>query len=177
MKHFNIRKTGDPSLPPTRRLNRCGPHQNPSQLVGLGFRYWVKALQTQRTAYYDLSTKGFIQAFGTANGIVHATRLGDWVSALDHCKQRAFDVYDEDDLGFSHDEVLAISMVAASQHGNCPALRACLYAITPSSSLDYALKATDAFAAGLIDAGQIIDPAAIAEPLKAMTTQMPAYAN
>ncbi len=150
---------------------------NPARLVGLGFRYWVRGMQTARSSYYDLCCQNYIQAFGPPSGIVLATRLGHWVDALDQNKKRAFQVYDQGDEGFSYDEVVAISMVAASQHADCPALKACLYAITRSSDLDFPMLATREFAHGLIDAGQIIEPHVIAEPLATMAEASPARAN
>lgn len=140
----------------------------PARLVGEGFRCWVKGIETSDPCYYDMCCQRYIQALGPVSGIVLTTRLGQWVEAIDQQRRRAIRVYEPDALGFSRDEVVAISMVAASQHGNCPALRACLYAMTENSDIGLSQVATDDFAEGLISAGQILGENQMADPLAAM---------
>ena len=100
-----------------------------------------------------------------------ATRLGFWVSALSRAKQRAITTLPPEAAGFSHDEVVAISVIAASQHAECPALQACLYAITEAREIAAAEQASTDFADGLIDAGQILRPETITFPLQHMAGQ------
>ena len=140
----------------------------PMGFIGRGFRNWVQGIEAKDNQHFDRCLQLFVDGFGIKSGIVLSTQLGYWVDALDHCKARPFDIYEPDAAGFSHDEVMAISLVAASQHADCPALKACLYAITQSSDTHYAQQATQVFADGLIDAGLVIRPEAIMQPLAAM---------
>lgn len=138
------------------------------RLVGMGFRYWVRGLEENDGSYFDSCSRHYIENFGLKNGVVLATRLGFWVSALTRVKRRRFDTLQPEAAGFSHDEVVAISVIAASQHAECPALQACLFAITEAQEFKAAVQASADFADGLIDAGQILRPETITYPLQHM---------
>lgn len=138
------------------------------RLVGMGFRYWVRGLEQHDGRYFDSCSRHYIENFGLKNGVVLATRLGFWVSALCRVKRRSFHTLQPEAAGFSHDEVVAISVIAASQHAECPALQACLFAITEAQEFKAAEQASADFADGLIDAGQILRPETITNPLQHM---------
>lgn len=146
------------------------PARRAERLVGLGFRCWVRGLQTSDTRFFDVCSRQYIQSFGLKDGLVLSTRLGFWVNALTDVRKRPFSIFEVGSHGFSHDEAVAISMIAASQHAECPALRACIFAITEAIDIDLAQLAAQDFADGLIDAGKILRPGAIAYPLQHMAT-------
>ena len=64
--------------------------------------------------------------------------------------------------GFCADECLAISLIAASQHQRCPAMRACALALTGSDAIDPVLNAANGFADALQDADQRLSPEGVA---------------
>lgn len=138
---------------------------NTQRMVGLGFRCWVRGLQTRDNRFFDVCSRQYIQNFGLKDGVVLSTRLGFWVNALTEVRKRPFTILDVDAPGFSHDEAVAISMIAASQHAECPALQACIYAITEAQDTKTAQHTAQDFADGLIDAGRILPSASIAYPL------------
>ncbi len=140
----------------------------PATMVGLGFRCWVRGVQTRDTRFFDVCSHHYVQRFGLKDGLVLTNKLSQWVDALETNKTRPTAIYKDDACGFSYDEVMAISMIAACQHGECPALRACIYALSHSNDFNQQESAAQEFSDGLIDAGQILDPSSIALPLIAM---------
>ena len=148
-----------------------GPACGPANMVGMGFRCWVRGTQTHDTRFFDVCSRQYIQHFGLKDGIVLTTKLGHWVDTLDKFKSRPLSIHQHQALGFSFDEVIAISMIAACQHAECPALQACLYALTQAADLERPQQAAQDFADGLIDAGQILSQECIAMPLKAMALE------
>ena len=154
-----------------RTSGSTGFTSGPASMVGMGFRCWVRGTQTHDTRFFDVCSRQYIQHFGLKDGIVLTTRLGHWVDTLDKFKSRPLSIHQHQALGFSFDEVIAISMIAACQHAECPALQACLYALTQAADLERPQQAAQDFADGLIDAGQILSPDCIAMPLKAMALE------
>jgi hypothetical protein len=57
---------------------------------------------------------------------------------------------------------MAISLIAASQHHRCPAMRACALALTGSSLVEPVIDAANAFADALQEADQLLSPEAVA---------------
>jgi hypothetical protein len=150
-------------------IQKCGtqiPHRSkPERLVGLGFRCWVRGVQTNDSRFFDVCSRQYVQAFGLKDGLVLSTKLGSWVNALDKVSKRPLRIEKISRHGFSTDEVIAISMIAACQHSECPALQACVYAMTEAADIQYPQRAAQDFADGLVDVGQILLPHSIAQPL------------
>lgn len=181
------------------------PFSSPAErMVGLGFRCWMRGVQTGDTRFFDVCSRHYILSFGLKNGIILTSKLADWVYELDRLRQRPISIHQMSDAGFSYDEVVAISMIAACQHSECPALKACVYAITQASpvgqeassalnspahpsdnhiardwdaGLEMPSLAAKDFADGLVDAGQILSHQSITYPLQAMTTEVMSFAN
>lgn len=59
---------------------------------------------------------------------------------------------------FCRDECLAISMIAASQHKTCPAMRACAFALIESAQLDEVLHHADTYAITLRSQNKVVSP-------------------
>jgi hypothetical protein len=57
---------------------------------------------------------------------------------------------------------MAISLIAASQHQRCPAMRACALALTGSDLVDPVIDAANAFADAMQEADQLLSPEAVA---------------
>ena len=104
-----------------------------ASLIGLGFRCWLTGLKLGDERLYELCCQKYMQRFGTRDGIVLAHELGNWTETLATVSNRAFEVSTGSSIGFSRDEVLAISMVAAAQHSECPALRSRMHCRNRSS--------------------------------------------
>ena len=148
-----------------------------AHLVGLGFRCWVRGMQTLDKRFFDTCNHHYIQSFGIKDGIVLATKLGNWVDALDKVKTRRLIVHSPTEDGYSPDEAIAIAMIAACQHAECPALAACLSAITKATDLNLPHYAAQDFADSLIDAGQILPASCITAPHSSHTTHLQPVAH
>lgn len=166
--------------------DRFGDHGGPMErgetfmaerMVGLGFRCWVRGMQTGDTRFFDVCSRQYISRYGVKDGLVLSTKLGTWVNSLEKMRARPLKIFEVSAPGFSYDEVVAISMIAACQHAECPALRACIYAITEASEIDMPQFAAQDFADGLIDAGQILRPECITYPLQHMAVPTMGAAN
>jgi hypothetical protein len=57
---------------------------------------------------------------------------------------------------------MAISLIAASQHHRCPAMRACALALTGADLVEPVIDAANAFADVLQEADQRLSPEAVA---------------
>ena len=90
------------------------------------------------------------------------TELACWVRAVRASASRKIEYYPFGCAGFCPDECMAISLIAASQHHRCPAMRACALALTGSSLVEPVIDAANAFADALEEADQRLSPEAVA---------------
>ncbi|MBO6550816.1 MAG: hypothetical protein JJ964_14495, partial [Rhizobiales bacterium] len=67
--------------------------------------------------------------------------------------------------------------IAACQHSECPALKACVYAITEAADINLPQAAAQDFADGLVDAGQILQVNSIAQPLNHLAAEATHFPN
>ena len=90
------------------------------------------------------------------------TELACWVRAVRASASRKIEYYPFGCAGFCADECMAISLIAASQHHRCPAMRACALALTGSDLVEPVIDAANAFADALQDADQRLSQDAVA---------------
>ncbi len=90
------------------------------------------------------------------------TELACWVRAVRASASRKIEYYPFGCAGFCADECMAISLIAASQHHRCPAMRACALALTGSDLVEPVIDAANAFADALQEADQRLSPEAVA---------------
>jgi hypothetical protein len=136
----------------------------PEHIVGLGFRCSLTCL---RAVDGDTSQ----QACALLSAAIEAETLPQailadftaWTLAVEASAGRPIVVLPIDSLGFGRDECLAISLVAACQHGRCPALTACAFALLGRGDIARALVATRMLSASLLAAGTCLVSDAIAE--------------
>jgi hypothetical protein len=84
------------------------------------------------------------------------------VRAVRASASRKIEYYPFGCAGFCADERMAISLIAASQHHRCPAMRACALALTGSDLVEPVIDAANAFADALQDANQRLSQDAVA---------------
>ena len=83
---------------------------------------------------------------GTERAKRAVTELACWVRAVRATASRKIEYYPFGCPGFCADECMAISLIAASQHHRCPAMRACALALTGSDLVEPVIDAANAFA-------------------------------
>jgi hypothetical protein len=135
-------------------------------LVGVGFRCWLAGYDTGDIACWETGWNEYARALGPSPAKRAVTELACWVRAIRASAARKIEYYPFGCAGFCPDECMAISLIAASQHHRCPAMRACAAALTGSALVDPVIDAANAFADVLQEADQLLSPAAVA-PLSA----------
>lgn len=137
------------------------PRAGAEWLVGVGFRCWLAGYDTGDIACWETGWNEYSKALGPERAKRAVTELACWVRAVRACASRKLEYYPFGCTGFCSDECMAVSLVAASQHQHCPAMRACAFALTGSSSVDQVIEAASAFGDVLREAEFQLTPEAI----------------
>jgi hypothetical protein len=133
----------------------------PARLVGIGFRCWLAGYQTGDIACWETAWDTFAGELGSQRAKVAVTELACWVRSITYNAQRPIEVFPHPCATFCRDECMAVSMIAAGQHGQCPALRACAFALLQTSDVDAVVDGAQAFAGALRDIDLVLPPMAI----------------
>ena len=147
--------------PNAQRLS-VAPPTGAEWLVGMGFRCWLAGYDTGDIACWENGWTTYARALGTERAKRAVTELACWVRAVRATASRRIEYSPVGCPGFCADECMAISLIAASQHHRCPAMRACALALTGSELVDPVLDAANAFADVMQEADQRLSPDAVA---------------
>lgn len=137
------------------------PHESAAGLVGLGFRHWMAGCKTGDVSHWERAWNLYSTRLGPKSARVVMGELSDWVRLVSCRARRDIEVAPHDCLRFCRDECLAVSMIAASQHKTCPAVRACTFALIEDSMIDEVVDQSDRFALMLRAVDQVVSPTAI----------------
>ena len=144
------------------RVHALPPRKTGAEwLVGVGFRCWLAGYDTGDIACWETGWNAYARALGTERAKRAVTELACWVKAVRASASRKIEYYPFGCAGFCRDECMAISLIAASQHHRCPAMRACALALTGSSLVEPVIDAANAFADALEEADQLLSPEAV----------------
>jgi hypothetical protein len=146
------------------------PRTGAEWLVGVGFRCWFAGYDTGDIACWENCWNEYSRALGTERAKRAVTELACWVRAVRAHASRKIEYYPFGCAGFGADECMAISLIAASQHHRCPAMRACALALTGSELVEPVIDAANAFADVLEEANQRLSPEAVAALMAAQRT-------
>ena len=138
------------------------PRSGAEWLVGVGFRCWLAGYDTGDIACWENGWNEYARALGTERAKRAVTELACWVRAVRATASRKIEYYPFGCAGFCADECMAISLIAASQHHRCPAMRACALALTGSDLVEPVIDAANAFADVLQEADQRLSSEAVA---------------
>ena len=133
----------------------------PARLVGVGFRCWFNGYQTGDIACWEVAWDAFAGELGSARAKCAVTELACWVRTISQCAQRPIEVFAHPCATFCPDECMAVSMVAAGQHGQSSALRACAFSLLQSSEVGAVVEGAQAFANALRGVDVMLPPDAI----------------
>ena len=145
-------------MPALRGPNALGAER----LVGVGFRCWLAGYDTGDIANWENGWNEYHRLLGTERAKRAVTELACWVRAVRASASRRIEYSPFGCAGFCADECMAISLIAASQHHRCPAMRACALALTGSELVEPVIDAANAFADVLQDANQRLSQDAVA---------------
>ncbi len=130
----------------------------PELLVGYGFRGWISGYQTGDVQCWERVWRLYSNLLGphAARGAVDC--LASWAKSVNASSRRSVEINPLEACEFCRDECLAISLIAASQHQTCPAMRACAFALIDSSLTDDVLHHTETFAVTMRVNDKIVSP-------------------
>jgi hypothetical protein len=131
-------------------------------LVGVEFRCWLAGYDTGDIACWENGWNEYNRILGPSRAKRAVTELACWVRAVRSSASRKIEYYPFGCAGFCADECMAISLIAASQHHRCPAMRACALALTGSDLVEPVVDAANAFADVLQEADQLLSQDAVA---------------
>lgn len=140
----------------------AAPRSGAEWLVGVGFRCWLAGYDTGNIACWESGWNEYNRVLGPARTKRAVTELACWVKAVRASASRKIEYAPFGCAGFCADECMAISLIAASQHHRCPAMRACALALTGSDLVDPVIDSANAFADALEEANQRLSPEAVA---------------
>jgi hypothetical protein len=121
----------------------------PERLVGVGFRCWLKGFTTGDIGCWEEAWNAFSSTLGNDQAKDLLLDLSQFVKAVASSSERDIQVQAPGCIGFCRDECLAISMIAACQHGQTTSLCASAAALIGSDSIGDVLNGAQTFACGL----------------------------
>ncbi len=135
---------------------------NAEWLVGVGFRCWLAGYDTGDIACWETGWNEYAKALGPEPAKRAVTELACFVRTTRTCAERKIEYFPFGCSGFCADECMAMSLIAASQHQRCPAMKACAAALTGADEVEPVLDAAASFAGVLQDANLRLRPEAVA---------------
>jgi len=142
----------------------------PERLAGLGFRCWLAGYQNGQITCWEDAWNLYARELGPESARSAIRDLSCWVRSVCSHAHRPIRICPAGCDRFAHDECLAVSMIAAAQH-DCPAMKACAYALLGAQPLDDVIASASRFAACLRDNRMLLGPGPIVDPLA--MAQMP----
>lgn len=152
------------------------PARAPERLVGVGFRCWLTGLSNGDIRCWEEAWNTFSGTLGPDNAKALLIDLSKFVRAVKATANRDIEVSPSGCRGFCRDECLAISIIAATQHGVHPALTASAEALIGSDDIGDAINGAQVLARGLSQANQMLSPESICPAtcaLRALTRRRP----
>lgn len=137
------------------------PARAPERLVGVGFRCWLAGLSSGDIRCWEEAWNTFSGTLGPDNAKSLLIDLSKFVRAVKASANRDIEISPAGCRGFCRDECLAISIVAASQHGALPALTASAEALIGSDDIGDAINGAQTLATSLRRAKQLLSPESI----------------
>lgn len=125
------------------------PALAPERLVGVGFRCWLNGLSTGDIENWTAAWDTYSGVLGSDHAKSLLIDLSVFVRAVSANSKRPINVMGRDCASFCQDECLAISMIAASQHGARETLSDTAMALLGSDDIGDTLAGAQRLAGGL----------------------------
>jgi hypothetical protein len=133
----------------------------PERLVGVGFRCWLNGLTSGDIGNWAEAWDTYSGVLGPGHARDVLVDLSVFVRAVSATANRAIEVSPAGCPGFCRDECLAISIIAASQHGDRAALTETTATLIGSGDIGDALIGAQRLAGGLSKRSQRLSPDSI----------------
>jgi len=129
----------------------------PERLVGVGLRCWLAGYETSDIQCWETGWRIYADRLGETRAKYLVAELAAWARALNTASARRIGYYPFfhpfDCIEFSHDECIAILMIAAAQKGAAALVADCAYSLTMHDDRSAVESASRTFAEALGDAG------------------------
>lgn len=136
----------------------------PERFTGLGFRCWLAGHQNGQMTCWEDVWNLYARELGPEGARPAIRDLSCWVRAVSGHAKRPITICPAQCDRFAYDECLAVSMIAAAQH-ECPAIKACAYALVGAQPFDEVIASASRFAACLRENGVLLSRGPVVEPL------------
>ncbi len=160
------------------RLDRFDPLMKPrrpdfrvAQMVGRSFRCGMLARREASGLSWSYAWQEIAGVAGASQADDLVMALEKFVESVDRAAARHIEVLPKGCPGLCRDECLAVSVIAASQLGACPALKSCVYALIDCGNVETCIQTATSFSAALRHAGQTLPRDAICNALALMPAQ------
>jgi hypothetical protein len=115
--------------------------QRGERLVGFGFRCWLSGYRHGDIGCWQRCWDDFCREIGSGKARAAVTDLSNWVNAVRCSALREIALMPPHCQAFCRDECLAVTLVAASEHRACPALRVCAQVLLGAAMIEPVLDA------------------------------------
>lgn len=144
-----------------------------AEMVGRSFRCGILARRERSAVGWSYAWQELAGVAGPdrADGLIG--ELSRFVESVDAAAVRRIEVLPKGCPGLCRDECLAVSIVAASQLGACPALKACVFALIESANVESCIRSAGRFSDALREAGQTLPTDFVCNALALMPVGAP----
>lgn len=139
-----------------------------AQMVGRSFRCGMLARRGNPAIAWSYAWQEIAGVTGAGHVDQIFIALGAFVDSVEAAAARRIEVLPKGCPGLCRDECLAVSIIAASQLGACPALKACVFALIDSGNVEPCIQSAGLFSAALSEAGQTLPPDVVCNALALM---------
>jgi hypothetical protein len=154
-------------------LNRA-VHQLPrsdlrvAQMVGRSFRCGIHARREESDIAWSFAWQEMAGVLGAQAADRLSKSLGGFVASVEAAAARKIEVLPKGCPGLCRDECLAVSIIAASQRGVCPALRACIFALIENGEIEPCVRSAAEFSHALSETGYTLPADVVCNALALM---------
>lgn len=143
-------------------------HHDPvADILGFGFRGWLTGLRDCDISAWQAVWSRYAGVMGTVQARAALTELECWTRCVHRSSCRRIELECLTCPNLSRDERLAVSVVAAAQHGTCPAMRACAFSLMETSDIDPMIERAVRVADVLIATDHVLAPWTVANAFEA----------
>jgi len=135
------------------------------RLAGIGFRFWLSGYQTGAIESWERAWNLYAGELGPHAARTAIRDLSCWVRAVRGHARRDIEIRPAHCDRFCYDECLAVSLIGAAQN-ECPAVKACAFALLGSPQFDEVITSAGRFAAVLRDNSMLLQRDPLVEPLE-----------
>ena len=139
-----------------------------AQMVGRSFRCGIHARREKSDIAWSFAWQELAGVLGPESADRLFKSLGGFVASVDATAARKIEVLPKGCPGLCRDECLAVSIVAASQLGACPALRACIFVLIENGEVEPCVRSAAEFSHALREAGYTLPSDVVCNALALM---------